>query len=435
MRKSGRSVQTRLLAALTLTVLGVGLLATVAAFWFAYSEAQEFQDDNLRQVALLGKLADRSALVGSEEDTDARIRVLPEAGRTLPVWVPKHLTEGFHTLTMADGDKGRVYVRHSRPGGQMVLIVQSTQSRNEAALENAWWTLVPWLLFLPVLLWLIVHIVRRELAAVRTLSHRIDQQSADCLEELPVEQVPDEILPLVEAVNRMMVRVNHVVLHQKRFIADASHELRTPLTALSLQVENVERAGSLPLMQQRVAMLKIGIERLRRLTTQLLDLARLQLQGLEPERILVSDLVREVIASVLPLAESRQIELELQLDADPVERIDVATFRLVVHNLLENAIKYNRQAGQVRVRIAMEGDDLVVDVADEGSGIPADQRESAFRPFFRLAGQETEGSGLGLAIVREAADRLGGTVVILDNSPASGITVRYRQSPDRESSG
>ena len=433
MRKSGRSVQTRLLAALTLTVLGVGLLATAAAFWFAYSEAQEFQDDNLRQVALLGTLADRSALAGQEED--ARIRILPEAGQALPAWVPAHLTDGFHTLTMADGDTGRVYVRHSRPDGAMVLIVQSTQSRDDAALENAWWTLVPWLLFLPVLLWLIVHIVRRELAAVRTLSHRIDQQSADRLEELPVDQVPDEVLPLVEAVNRMMVRVNHVVLHQKRFIADASHELRTPLTALSLQAENVERAGSLPLMQQRMAVLKIGIERLRRLTTQLLDLARLQLQGLEPQRVIVSDLVREAIASVLPLAKSRQIELELQLDADPVERVDVATFRLIVHNLLDNAIKHNRQAGQVLVRIAMQGDALVLDVADEGPGIPVDQRESVFRPFFRLAGQETEGSGLGLAIVREAAERQGGTVAILDNSSASGITVRYRQPPVRGSSG
>lgn len=433
MRKSGRSVQTRLLAALTLTVLGVGLLATAAAFWFAYSEAQEFQDDNLRQVALLGTLADRSALAGQEED--ARIRILPEAGQALPAWVPAHLTDGFHTLTMADGDTGRVYVRHSRPDGAMVLIVQSTQSRDDAALENAWWTLVPWLLFLPVLLWLIVHIVRRELAAVRTLSHRIDQQSADRLEELPVDQVPDEVLPLVEAVNRMMVRVNHVVLHQKRFIADASHELRTPLTVLSLQAENVERAGSLPLMQQRMAVLKIGIERLRRLTTQLLDLARLQLQGLEPQRVMVSDLVREAIASVLPLAESRQIELELQLDADPVEQVDVATFRLIVHNLLDNAIKHNRQAGQVLVRIAMQGDALVLDVADEGPGIPVDQRESVFRPFFRLAGQETEGSGLGLAIVREAAERQGGTVAILDNSSASGITVRYRQPPVRGSSG
>ena len=433
MRKSGRSVQTRLLAALTLTVLGVGLLATAAAFWFAYSEAQEFQDDNLRQVALLGTLADRSALAGQEED--ARIRILPEAGQALPAWVPAHLTDGFHTLTMADGDTGRVYVRHSRPDGAMVLIVQSTQSRDDAALENAWWTLVPWLLFLPVLLWLIVHIVRRELAAVRTLSHRIDQQSADRLEELPVDQVPDEVLPLVEAVNRMMVRVNHVVLHQKRFIADASHELRTPLTVLSLQAENVERAGSLPLTQQRMAVLKIGIERLRRLTTQLLDLARLQLQGLEPQRVMVSDLVREAIASVLPLAESRQIELELQLDADPVEQVDVATFRLIVHNLLDNAIKHNRQAGQVLVRIAMQGDALVLDVADEGPGIPVDQRESVFRPFFRLAGQETEGSGLGLAIVREAAERQGGTVAILDNSSASGITVRYRQPPVRGSSG
>lgn len=423
-----RSVQIRLLIELTIAVLGIGVLATGMAFWFAYSEAQEFQDDNLRQVAVLGNDANgRNFQLQTDDDTESRIRIFPIAGQPLPAWVPAHLSNGFHTLPMANGDTGRLYVRHNR-NGQMVVIVQSIQSRNETALNAALWTLLPWLLFLPVLLWLIVRIVRRELAGIRYLSRRLDHQVADRLENLPVEDIPEEILPLVEAVNRMMVRVNRVVAQQKRFIADASHELRTPLTALSLQAGNVERAETEAFMRERMVALRAGIDRARHLTCQLLDLARLQLQDMAHNRVRIGELVLHSIADLLPLAESRQIDIGLDQEADPVLAGDHTALRLILHNLLENAVKYSWNGGHVTVRITENDNMAIIDVVDNGPGIPQDQREAVFQPFYRLAGNETKGSGLGLSIVAEAAERLGGSVRIVSNPDGRGTTVRYQQS-------
>lgn len=202
----------------------------------------------------------------------------------------------------------RVFVR----GGQLesrTIVVQPTEVRDEIAINSALRTLVPLLLLLPILAWLILRIVRSELAPITLLSKSLDEQPADRPQPIADDGLPDEITPFVHAINRLLDRVNLLMGQQRRFIADAAHELRSPLTALSVQAENLMHAGSLDAMRERVIPLQEGIERARQLTEQLLSLARMQAGTSENYEINVSAMARELIAECLPLAESKHIDL------------------------------------------------------------------------------------------------------------------------------
>jgi two-component system OmpR family sensor kinase len=222
--------------------------------------------------------------------------------------------------------------------------------------------------------------------------------------------------------------VAELVRQQRRFIADAAHEIRSPLTALSVQAQNLSRAQTPESMRERLPPLLAGIERARKLTEQLLSLARLQSRA-PPTRAVVdvAALARELIAEHLPLAEAGGIDMGLEERAPIHITTDPGSLRLVLRNGLENALKYGREGGQVTVRIDADQDQAIIEVIDDGPGIPAAERISVLEPFHRLEHAGAAGSGLGLSIAREAAVRLGGILELADRSDGPGLTFRYRQ--------
>lgn len=426
-----RSLQRHLSRMLVLAILLVGLVASLVSFYFAYAEAEEFQDDALRLIAALstGNQVDAKLLDSanrSVSDAESRVQIIRLPHDLAPSWLPTDLAAGFHTLSAATG-RMRVFVRDA-PGGGRVAIAQPTDARDEIAFDSALRTLIPLLILLPVLVGLAVGIVRRELIGVRRLSARLDTQSAERLQPLPEHDLPEEIAPFVQAINRLLARVNQMVAGQRRFIADAAHELRSPLTALSLQVQNLESADSLGVMRERVAPLKTGIERARRLTVQLLSLARTQAGTLTLEKVDLSKLARELVADYLPLAEAKGIDLGLD-EARPVSLVtEPDTLRLILKNAVDNAMRYTPRNGEVTVRLVKNDDAVVIEVVDSGPGIPASEQERVFDPFYRLADTPGEGSGLGLAIARDAAARLGGLVSLEQSASGTGTVFRYRQA-------
>ena len=181
------SLERRLSIALAGVVLAAGLTASLVSFHFSYTEAQEFQDEMLRQVATLA-LSSPTGNIEPVGDEDSRILVLrPDQQR--PAWLPANLKPGFHTLNTAD-DSMRVYVRHARDGRQ-VAIAQETDLRDEIALHSALRTLLPTLALIPLLLWLGRSIVRRVFRPVRELAQTVDSQSAEMPQTLPHEEVPE----------------------------------------------------------------------------------------------------------------------------------------------------------------------------------------------------------------------------------------------------
>jgi two-component system, OmpR family, sensor kinase len=287
--------------------------------------------------------------------------------------------------------------------------------------------LLPLLLLLPLLVWLAVRIVRRELAPVRTLAQTLDAQPADNPAALSETGCPDEITPFVRSINRLLERVRLLMADQRRFIADAAHELRTPLTALSLQAQNLRKAATLEDMLDRAAPLKEGIERSRRLTEQLLSHARSQVGPPSSQLVNVAKLLRDLIAEYIPLAREKNIDVGMDGAEDLSLYADPQMLLLVLRNALENALRYTPANGEITLRYRVENDDAVIEVIDSGPGIPGSERERVFGPFYRIAGIPGTGSGLGLAIARDAATRIGGRVSLHESKNAPGLIFEYRQ--------
>ncbi len=426
------SIERHLLRTLGITIILAGLLAGAASFRFAYTEAQEFQDDTLRQIAALadaGSLQDQMHATGkpgiANIDPEVRIRVMDLASGGNPKWLPADLKPGFHTLNSADG-YWRVFVRQTGHESR-IAAAQATEARNEIAIDSALRTLAPLLMLLPLLVWLAVRIVRKGFAPVHRLAQNLNEKSAEYPSALPDAGLPDEIAPFVHAINRQMEGIKRLMGQQRRFIADAAHELRTPLTALSLQAQNLEQAETLEAMRLRVAPLRAGIERARRLTEQLLNLARSQTGTLSPEAVDVSKMARELIAEYLPMAEAKGLDLGLEAMEHVILRTEPETLLLILRNALDNALRYTPDGGEITLHIYTEGEDAVYDVIDSGPGIPASERKRAFDPFYRIEGVAGEGSGLGLAIAKDAATRLGGKISLHDRDSGSGLVFRYRQ--------
>jgi two-component system, OmpR family, sensor kinase len=432
-----RSLERHLARTLGLAIVLVGLVTGVVSFIFAYQEAQEFQDDTLRQIATLAyadklQAAGHADVIGTpgnvdddQEDRVVVVRLLPGAVPAQFAWLPLSLRPGLHTVSGPQGD-WRVFVRQTKPG-ERIAVAQMTAVRDEAASDSAEYTLVPLGVLLPLLVFLIHRIVRHEFAPVRLLAQKLDEQPPNRPTSLPDAGLPDEIAPFVRSINGLMQRITKLIGEQRRFIADAAHELRSPLTALSLQAQNLEKVDTFEAMRERVVPLRAGIERARRLTEQLLNLARSQASQPVSETVDVSKMARELIAEYLPVAEARGIDLGLEGPDNTCLFADPHALRLVLKNALDNALCYTPLSGEVTVRVYTENDDVVIEVQDNGPGIPAAERERVFDPFYRIEGSSGEGSGLGLAIARDAAARLGGTVHLHDRPDGPGLVFRYRQ--------
>ena len=431
-----RSLQRHLSLVLGSVILLAGLLAAIASFSLAYSEAREFQDDLLRQIAKLsiGKTAGALASIPQKTDSnndgitdpESLVSIFHLPGDTTPTWLVRDLSPGLHTLNTGS-EELRVFVSEGKSGVRTV-VSQPTEVRDEIAINSSLRTLIPLLLLLPILVWLIIYIIRSEFAPITKMSQSLDEQPTERPHPIPDNDLPREITPFVHAINRLLERVNHLISQQRRFIADAAHELRSPLTALSLQAQNLKNAESLEAVRERVLPLQEGIERARQLTEQLLSLARTQSGENVNSEINVSAMARELIAEYLPLAEPKHIDLGIEeidflaLYAEP------ESLRLILKNALENAIKYTQQGGKITLRLFSENDSAIIEIVDNGPGIPDSERERVFDPFYRIQDTDIEGSGLGLTIAREAAIRLGGTVSLHERQEGGGLVLRYQQA-------
>ncbi len=246
-----RSLQWRLTVMLGGAILLSGIAIALMSFLLAYNEAKEFQDDVLKQIALLTPhltgsphlpLKDRtrnhSKITADDPESQINIIQLPDTPR--PSWLAENLPSGLSTLETGT-ERLRAFVHHEQ-SGKTTLVTQPTDVRDEIAINSALRILAPLLLLLPAMAWLIMHIVRRELASVQNLAIHIDAQPINQPRPLSDQEVPVEIAPFIHAINRLLKRVTILMDQQRRFVADAAHELRSPLTALSIQIQKLEPA-------------------------------------------------------------------------------------------------------------------------------------------------------------------------------------------------
>ena len=430
-----KSLQRQLSIGLGIAIICMGLLAGLAAFFLSLNEAQEYQDASLQQIAALvppqvWQNAYRYDQRHVDIDPDARIVVEPlclsNCGKLdTPLPLPPQLSQGFHTVAVKDQD-WRVFVRRLGPD-KALAVAQSTDLRSDAAFASARLTLLPLLILIPLLVIFARIIVRRSLAPIHALADAVDQQNADRPTPLSVEQVPEEIVPFIQSLNRLLERIRQLLAKERRFIADAAHELRTPLTALSLQVQNLQRADSLEESRKRLLPLQDGLERARHLLDQLLGFARQQSGVSTIEPVDLTAVARQVVEDLYSLAELKNIDFGM--DAEQPLRVQgsSAAFYSLLRNAVDNALRYSPDHSEVTVRVRSEENEVLLEVLDSGPGIPPEALERVFDPFYRLPGSAGDGSGLGLSIVRSIAEQMGGEIILQARTDHAGLHFIYRQ--------
>jgi two-component system OmpR family sensor kinase len=426
------SLEQRLIRILILAIVVVGCLASAWTFQLAYTEAREFQDANLQQIAMLPSKewqpnqTDSLRLSGlAGMDPEMRLRLIKLNPDGKPSWLPVNLSPGFHTLNLKDGN-WRVFVRQSK-AGYRIAAAQKTDEGDEIAFSSTLITFLPWLLLLPVLIWLSVRIVRRSFAPLHTFAQTLETHQREQPDLLPETGLDKEIEPFVRAINRQTPRTQRNMVQQQRFIADASHELRSPLTALSLQAQNLAQVENCADMRARLVPLQAGIARAQQLAVQLLNLVKHQIGTPNFLMLNMSPWARKLIAEYLPVAEAKTQDLGLDDPGHILLYTDPEALGLVLRNALDNALRYTPEGGQITLRLVPLQDNVTIEVIDNGPGIPEDERERVFAPFYRILESIPGGSGLGLSIAREAAIRLGGTVSLHTGQSGKGLVFRYRQ--------
>ena len=427
------SLRRRLLAALLGAVVFSGVVASAATYYLARAEAGALLDEELRQVALSLRdhaVVELGMLAPAPEDFDRRVvvQIWDRFGFTSYLSnsrtpLPPARRAGFSTV-LHESREWRVFTLHTRL--RTIQAAQTTAERDDRAAGAALRTLIPVLGALPLLAVLIWLVLDRGFAPLARLTRAVRARTAADLAPLPLERVPDEIQPLVAGLNNLLSRLSDAFTAQRRFAADAAHELRTPLTALTLQIQLVERARTDDARAAAVARLKERAKRAARLLQQLLVMARLEPEAADqpPQRVALDTLAASATDEFAPLAAERRLTLVLGR-IEPVAVVGAEdALRILLSNLLDNATRYTPAGGRVEVAAWREGAAAMLQVSDNGPGIPEAEHARVFDRFYRVAGQEAEGSGLGLAIARQVVHLHDGRIELGPGLDGRGLAVR-----------
>jgi len=433
------SLQFRLSLAMSIVIAIVAAIGGTVGYQSAFHDANELQDDQLREVAAMvnAKLLDLGQVdpivrVGViDKESHVALQVLSGSGgysktSTEPgVAFPQDLPDGMQTVR--SGKKWRVFVTTLK-SGQRLAVAQRTALRNEIARHAAIRTVMPIVLLIPFLILVAIVVLRYLLAPVNRLAREIDLRTQTDTTALSAQGLPSEIKPFVASINQMLHRLETGMEQQRRFVADAAHELRSPLTALSLQTENLA-AHQLPAeTRPQLEAMQAGLQRARTLVSQLLTLARAQLDTVNeksatPDEVELQGVIRDVFEEILPFAEAQGVDLGVTQSCAMHVKANPVDLNTVVRNLIDNAIRYSGRGSRVDVKISTHEERALIEVQDNGPGIPESERTKVFDPFYRLSGNTESGSGLGLSIVKNIISKLAGEASI-SGVPSGGTLVR-----------
>jgi two-component system sensor histidine kinase TctE len=339
-------------------------------------------------------------------------------------------------------------------GMPLVQVAETLNKRSQLATEIIKGVILPQFVILPLAVLLVWFALSRGIAPLAELQQRIRRRAADDLSPIDETQAPEEVAPLVRAINDLLARLDRSFAAQKRFLADAAHQLKTPLAGLRTQAEVAQREIDLgergpEALKRSLQQMALASQRAAHMVNQLLAMARAEDREQVMRRTVPVDMVRlatETVREFVPRALERRIDLGYEgpgadgaaglPQAVPLVRGHPVLLHELLVNLVDNALHYTPAGGTVTVRLFDDpfGEVVVLQVEDSGPGIPATERELVFQPFYRALGTEVDGSGLGLAIVAEIARQHGGSLDLSDTyeaptaespTPGARFTLRF----------
>ena len=339
---------------------------------------------------------------------------------------PPHAGDAEFRDVRAGGYRWRLFTLVDQSDGAVIRTGERYDSRDD--IRRALWFDhgLPLLVGLPLLGWLIGWAVKRGLRPLESLTDALASRPLGSHEPIVLDRAPQELQPVLDALNEQLQRLAGALEREHRFSADVAHELRTPLASIMLNMESATATGDPAETATSLAGAQHSVAALARRVEQLLALARLE-SGAAAEQARPVDLVAvaiDVIEELTPVIADCGAELGFSHDERPllVHGHEVALAALL-RNLIENAMRHVSADGHVQLWIAQEVATTTIDVADDGPGIPPERRAAVFARFHREPSSRGDGYGLGLSIVQRAAELHGATIELLDSPFGQGLRV------------
>jgi len=418
-------------------LLATGLLTCLITYFVAWNAFDHLRNDGLAQIAYSIVRHGVVASDGSESDDE----VADDGEFVSQIWDSNNelqyssLDDGGppaqkagHNVITWNGEEWRTFTL--KDSGLTIQVSNPVAHRLTVFRRIALSLLLPLGLMVAVvggLIWLAVGRALRPLMRVRA---GIIDQNVGNLRALDTGHLPEEVAPLGEALNDLLRKLEHAFAMERTFIADAAHELRTPLTAVRLQSQLVQSALDAESRGKALVQLLAGVDRASHLVEQLLQLARFEPEA-QPFKfvdIRLDRLAKQVVGDFSAQADRKRLDLGIGVCQPVLVRGDMESLRVMLSNLVDNALRYTPEGGRVDVDVAHVGEQAILSVSDTGPGIPETHRERVFDRFYRLAESDIPGSGLGLSIVKQVALRHGGDILldsVLDGQTARGLRVRF----------
>ncbi len=444
---SAPSLRGRLLALLLAAVALAWLVTGLVGYFDARHEAHELFDAHLAQTAAL--LATQASADTEEIDTE-HVPLLHRQSRKTAFQIWEHgrelrlhsanaprtrlseQTEGFSDVTHADA-VWRVFSVWDGRREYLIQVAERADARDEIAgalAKSLAFSLLGILPLLAIALWLAV---AQGLRPLNRLRLELAQREAGHLAPLQAVDVPAEVWPLVDELNKLFGRIEQVRERERRFTADAAHELRTPLAALRTQAQLARSARSEALRDEALGGILLGTDRATRLVEQLLTLARLESgqAGAKARSCELRKIVRNEIADAAPRAIARQIEIDFADEAEAATTVagHPDLLAVLVRNLIDNAVRYTPQGGCLRVAVAAAEGAVRLTVTNSGARLAAEDLAHLGERFFRVPGNAETGSGIGLSIVLRIAELHHGRVAIGAGEGGEGVRVEVVLPP------
>ena len=327
--------------------------------------------------------------------------------------------QGSGTVILNDGGAASFDPQLIAPNEELTIVVDGAQGRFRT---TNWYITAAVTLLSGILAYFVSG---RALKPLRSFASQVEMVQMTNLADMKIdEDVLPEFKQLSRSFNEMLERLNTAFSAQRQFTGNAAHELRTPLALMQAQLElfSAEHPDMRPETAEFLTLLREQTERLIQMTRTLLEMSNLR-QVARNERIQLAPMIEEIFTDLAPLSDKRGVTLTAEGNGI-MTGSDALIYRLIF-NLTENAVKYNRQGGSVRVSVTQKPEKLLLRVSDTGCGIPKEYQCSIFQPFFRVdksRSREYGGAGLGLSLVWEIADLHGGSVWVEESSD-KGTTI------------